>query len=401
MSADPSNRKTSLIDIFRAVAAIVGVPLALFALSNGIVANPILALVVALITAALASACVVQSGWTGTTEVVVAWLALIVVVLVGFVIFPKTMKVEGIIRDPAGNLVSNEKVMLFDRSGRRYETKTNTGGYYQFTDVPTGNYRIQVGGTEVEGATEGLLVSKVQQNIVALTTVTSTLTALPTPTPAPSPTTPIATPINTLEPIPTATPTNTSKAMPTTTPTNTPSPTLTATPTNTPTPTPSFQNFERNNGTPLGANEEEESDYFWDAWFMDCSFSEEIIREGRRAMCCRAFADEKGSPTDTGGTAGIKPSSSDPIDLSSATTFYVSVYDTQGYNTVQLKLCDDRGCPAPEEAVWSEMQSSHNQWAEITWPISAFTNVNTIRIRYIEIYEWNDGIYCFDAIGWQ
>jgi hypothetical protein len=173
--------------------------------------------------------------------------------------------------------------------------------------------------------------------------------------------------------------------------TDTPSPTHTLSPS-------SFQNFERNNGTPLEGNGEKESDYFWDAWFMDCSFSEDIVYEGQRAMSCRAFAHEKGSPNDTGGTVGIKPSSNEPIDLSLATTFYVWVYDTQGSNTVELKLCDDNGCPSN---IWSEQKAFQNQWTRITWPVSVFTGIDRSRIRYIEIYEWNDGTYYFDTIGWE
>jgi hypothetical protein len=217
MSTDPSNRRSSLIEIFKAVGAIVALPLALFAFASKIVAQPVIALVVALITALLISAWVVRSDWTGIPEMIIAWLTLIVVVLVVFVIWPKTMAVEGIIRDTAGNPVGDEEVVLFDFSGRRYETKTNAEGHYQFIDVPTGKYKVQVNSTEVEGGTEGFLVRKVQQNI----TVSDLIAASPTPTPT-------ALLMLTSTPTPTATPTNTP----------TPTPTPIATPTNTPTPTP-------------------------------------------------------------------------------------------------------------------------------------------------------------------
>jgi hypothetical protein len=241
-----------------------------------------------------------------------------------------------------------------------------------------------------------------------------TVTQSPTPTPYPT-----YTPPPTYTPYPTpdlsqtiqAAVAATQAAQPTATltPTFTPTPTLTPPPTKAPTPLPTitptpippptpFQNFEPKNGTPLQGNVEDESDYFWDAWFMDCSFSQGVKYEGQRSMRCCAFADGKGGPNDTGGTAGIKPSSSQPVDLSSATTFYVWVYDTQGSNTVELKLCDDNGCPTK---VWSAMKSIPNQWTPISWPMAAFTNVNRARIGRIEIYEWNDGVYYFDAIGWQ
>ena len=206
MSTNPSNRQAQLVEIAKAIGAIVGVPLVLFTLVNNFVEQPVVALVAALITAALASVWVVRSRRIAITQVVVAWLALIVVVLAGFVIWliwPKTMTVEGIIRDTAGNPVNNEEIVLFDLSGRRYETKTNAEGYYQFVDVPAGKYKVRARGNEVEGATTGILVRMVQQN---LTVAPIVVTVSPTPTPTDTPT-PIMT--NTPTPTPTPTPTNT------------------------------------------------------------------------------------------------------------------------------------------------------------------------------------------------
>jgi hypothetical protein len=118
MSGNAGNRKAPLIEIAKAVGLILGIPLALFAIVSSVVEQPIIALVVALITAVLASVWVVRSSWTGITEVVVAWMALALIVLAGFVIWPRTMTVEGTISDTAGNPVSNEVVVLFDRSDR-------------------------------------------------------------------------------------------------------------------------------------------------------------------------------------------------------------------------------------------------------------------------------------------
>jgi len=200
------------IEIFKAVGAIVALPLALFALANSIVAQPVIALVVALITAILASAWVVWSDWTGITEVIVAWLALLVVVLAGFVIWPRTMTVEGTVLDTAGDPVSREKVVLVDVDGVRRETSTDAEGHYKFKRVPCDPYRVGVRGHEVGGGAGGILVRVMR-------------TDLTVPTPK---TTPTNTP--TLTPTPTITPTNT--------PTLTPTPTATSTNTPTPTPTP-------------------------------------------------------------------------------------------------------------------------------------------------------------------
>jgi hypothetical protein len=191
-----------------------------------------------------------------------------------------------------------------------------------------------------------------------------------------------------LTPTETVTPTKTSTA----TPTNT----ATATATHTPTPT-NFQNFEKDNGTPPGAG-----NYFWDAWFTTCTFSEPPlpVHTGQRAVRVEAYAKQKGDPqTDTGGTVGINPSSDKPIDLSEATTISVWVYDTQDNNTVELKLrdWDER----VSNALWSEKESVKDQWVLITWDLPDFEGVDKSRIKNIELYEWNDGVYFFDDVRYE
>jgi hypothetical protein len=225
--------KRQIVDVAKAVGAILGVPLALFAIASNMFDQPLVAMAVALTTAILASIWVVYTRWTGFLEVVVAWLALMVVVLAGVVIWPRTMTVEGTIRDTAGNPVRNEVILLFDRSGKRYETKTDVAGYYHFTDVPTGNYRVQVRGNEVEGGTKGILVRVVQQNMSVPGDLPATETPSPTPTEVPP-----STPTPSLAPTDTPTPTVTDTPPPSDTDTPTPIPTsiIVATPTNTPTP---------------------------------------------------------------------------------------------------------------------------------------------------------------------
>jgi uncharacterized protein YraI len=156
----------------------------------------------------------------------------------------------------------------------------------------------------------------------------------------------------------------------------------------------SFQNFEPDNGTPPGGG-----NYFWDAWFTTCSFESAVVREGSRAVRVDAHAAAKGNPGDQGGTMGINPSSSEPIDLSSATTLSVWVYDTQGNNIVELRLRDYND--ALSNNVWSEMQAEQGNWTEITWSLSDFAGVDLNQIKNIELYEWWDGVYYFDAVSWQ
>ncbi len=155
----------------------------------------------------------------------------------------------------------------------------------------------------------------------------------------------------------------------------------------------SFQDFEPDNGTPPGSG-----NYFWDAWLTTCSFSESPVYEGRRAVRCDAHVEATGNPSDHGGTMGINPASSNPINLSAATTISVWVYDTQGNNTVELKLRDKS--EAVSNKVWSTMQTK-GQWAEITWPLAEFTGVDKSQIKNLELYMWNDGVYYFDAVTWR
>ena len=152
----------------------------------------------------------------------------------------------------------------------------------------------------------------------------------------------------------------------------------------------SFQNFEPDNGTP--------GDYCRDVWFATCSFESTIVREGSRAVRVHAYAEVDGKGSH-GGTVSIYPSSSDPIDLSSATTLSIWMYDTQGNNTVELRLRDYND--ALSNNVWSEMQAEQNNWTEITWSLSDFTGVDLSQIKNIELYEWWDGVYYFDAVSWE
>jgi hypothetical protein len=179
----------------------------------------------------------------------------------------------------------------------------------------------------------------------------------------------------------------------------TPSATSTPTPTRTPTPTPkpiAFQDFEENNGTPPGGG-----NYFWDAWFTRCSFSAPPnVYEGQRAVRCEAQARAKGDPKkDSGGTVGINPASIRPIDLSNAKAISVWVYDTQGNNNIELKLRDDRD--RVSNKVWSDKEAAQNTWTEITWRLSDFAGIDMTRIKNIEFYERNDGMYYFDFISYR
>lgn len=155
----------------------------------------------------------------------------------------------------------------------------------------------------------------------------------------------------------------------------------------------SFQDFERGNGTPPGQ-------YFWEVWYTTCSFSEPpLVLKGRRAVRVEANAQARGGSDIHGGTMGIIPASNDPLDLSAAATISIWVYDTQGGNTIELKLRDIK--EQVSNAVWSTMHTDRYDWTLIAWDLADFEGVDKSRIKNIELYEWDDGVYYFDDVTYQ
>ena len=157
-----------------------------------------------------------------------------------------------------------------------------------------------------------------------------------------------------------------------------------------------FQNFEDNNGT--SANE-----YCESIWYVECSLSQE---PGGQVLKVIASAQADGDLGDSGGTVRINAASGNPIDISSAKTFFVWVLDTEGNNDVELRLCNDNGCYPPDEenveGIWSEgSKSVKDKWTEITWDLSRFSEFDKTNIRYIQIFEEHDGTYYLDNIGWE
>ena len=139
-----------------------------------------------------------------------------------------------------------------------------------------------------------------------------------------------------------------------------------------------FQNFEANNGTP--------GSYFWNVWDSQPALSTTQVFRGGQSLVTQ------------GHTVGINPSSSGTVDLSGARSFLVWVYDTQGNNSVELRLRDSS---SNSQTVWSTMSSVQNTWTLISWPLSSFNQVDLAHTQNAELYEWNQGTYYFDEIGYS
>jgi hypothetical protein len=178
-------------------------------------------------------------------------------------------------------------------------------------------------------------------------------------------------------------------------------PILTLTPTFIPTPLPiSFQNFEADNGSCIGAG-----CYFWDAFYMMCSFESVNVHEGTRAARCEAHA-HKEDPKENGGSLGVNPSTDHkPIDLSQATTISAWIYDAIGGNNAQLRIryYDNKNKEIITEGVYSSSTNPtiKDTWTEISWELSEFGNIDSSHVKNIEIYVYNDGIYYFDFVSYK
>jgi len=185
MSYESKEKESPLIEFLKTLGIVLGVPIALFSVINSIFAQPTVSLVVAIITGVVLSVWLAYSHKINFSYLAIAWLSFAVIILLGFVIWPKTMTLEGYVNDSNGNPVSNETVMFFDYTGRTYETRTDATGFYQFVDVPTGKYRIRVRTTEIQGETKGVLVRVVQQSISVSAEAANVLTPTPTSTSTP------------------------------------------------------------------------------------------------------------------------------------------------------------------------------------------------------------------------
>jgi hypothetical protein len=189
-----SNTSNSVNNVLKSIGAIAALPLTIFALVKMVVDNPVITLVVALLTAIIASAFVVTIWKAKIEGVIIAWLILIVAMLGFFVIWPTTMTVEGTVRYTTGEPISNEKVVLIDIYGISHETQTSETGYYRFENVPNGTYKVNSREKETEGAAGGILVRILVNNLIIpapTQTLSPTATALPTnillPTATPTP----------------------------------------------------------------------------------------------------------------------------------------------------------------------------------------------------------------------
>ena len=153
-----------------------------------------------------------------------------------------------------------------------------------------------------------------------------------------------------------------------------------------------LQDFEEDNGTP--------DDYFFEVWNCEPLFDEETVHAGDTSLRVEVFED--------GGTVGINVANEDGyVDLSRANKISIWVYDTQGNNTIELRLKDidgNGGSGGDGNALWSQKKARKNKWAKVEWDLSLYPEVEDLdltSIATLELFEYNEGIYYFDDLEFE
>ena len=137
------------------------------------------------------------------------------------------------------------------------------------------------------------------------------------------------------------------------------------------------------------------SKYFKDIWQSDPVVNLATVHAGTRSL--------KINTGNGGGTIAVYPANSAQVmDLNSATGFSLWVYDTQGNNSIQLRLRDVNGNGGSGNDgyyLWSSNASVQNQWTQISWNMTQYPsvpNLDKTKIASVELYEWNQGVYYLD-----
>jgi hypothetical protein len=337
--------------------------------------------------------------------------------------------VVGAVVDGTSTPVAGLNIVLTDSNGVDHKAITDEDGAFEIRSVPEGKYTVKALNKPLHSGrvTSGLRRIFGMKHDAGELVFGSSPSPTPTQTPSPKPSE-MPTATNTPIPEPTSSPTPTNTPIPeptpsptsanTSTPTLTPTPTLTASPTLTSTSTTTPTHTPTPTSTPKPC---------YDKWRMSCTLDDTVFYQGRPSFRC--IAHTKPDQFGHGGTVGILLASGAPVDLSSALSMTIQVYDTQGHNTLELRLVDRDGCAS--NANWSEMQSVHNTWTQISWSLAEFTHLDpefsvrgcsvfdnrrvrsielyvrgcsvfdNRRVRSIELYEWNDGTYYFADINWH
>jgi hypothetical protein len=154
-----------------------------------------------------------------------------------------------------------------------------------------------------------------------------------------------------------------------------------------------LQDFEPNNGTSGGT-------CFQQIWNCTGDVEATQVQEGTQSL--------KLETAQNGGTAGIRVmGEKGTIDLSKAKKITLWVYDTQGDNTIELRIKDanGNGGTGPDgKTLWSATKARRNTWTKIEWELSAYPaadGLDLTQVSMLEVYEFNPGVYYFDDVKYE
>lgn len=141
-------------------------------------------------------------------------------------------------------------------------------------------------------------------------------------------------------------------------------------------------------------------------WFTDFeegdftlnAYGNGITRDGANVYAnTQAFQYIQAEGKQWNNAFNIRSVSGGAIDVSAMTKIAFYVKDTQGNNTVPVKLIDSEGKTAETYTAAAVKDS----WTKLEVPLSSFNGINKSSITEISIYEWQNGTYYFDNIYFE
>lgn len=154
-----------------------------------------------------------------------------------------------------------------------------------------------------------------------------------------------------------------------------------------------LQDFEPSNGTDGGT-------CFQQIWNCTGDFEMTQVHNGAQSL--------KLETAQNGGTAGIRVmSAKGSADLSKAKKITLWVYDTQGDNTIELRIKDagGNGGTGPDgKTLWSTNKSKKDAWTKIEWDLRnypAAEGLDLTQVSMLEVYEFNPGVYYIDDVEYE
>lgn len=154
-----------------------------------------------------------------------------------------------------------------------------------------------------------------------------------------------------------------------------------------------LQNFEPSNGTSGGT-------CYQQIWNCTGDYEMTQVHNGAQSL--------KLETASNGGTTGVRVmGEKGTADLSKAKKITLWVYDTQGDNTIELRIKDANGSggTGPDgKTLWSTNKAKKNAWTKIEWDLKNYptgSGLDMTQVSMLELYEFNSGVYFIDDVEYE